>query len=102
MSRRRSAPASVATSNRWFARSHGTDVTATTQPPTLEAQIAADFQGVQLDVTGNGPGPNGTMMFFQVGDWAAKRNRLATDQWCVSVRCGIDTLGMVVPSPPTG
>ncbi len=56
----------------------------TTAPPTLKEQIAASFQGVQLDVIGGAPAPGATTMFFQVGEWAAMGLWRTADSWCVS------------------
>jgi hypothetical protein len=61
-----------------------TEVTTTTEVPTLEEQIAADFQGVQLDVVGDSPAPGGTSMFFQDGRWAAAAAWKSQNKWCLA------------------
>jgi hypothetical protein len=61
-----------------------TEPTTTTEAPTLEERIAADFQGVQLDVVGDGPAPGGTSMFFQDGSWAAAAAWKSQDEWCLA------------------
>lgn len=53
--------------------------------PALEARIADELQGVQLEVWGSGqPSPGRTTsMFFHVGDRAAQ-TYFTTDGWCLS------------------
>jgi hypothetical protein len=53
--------------------------------PELEARIADELEGVQLEVWGGGRASPGrtTSMFFHHGDWAAQ-TYFTTDGWCLS------------------
>lgn len=61
-----------------------TEATSTTEAPTLEDQITADFQGVQLDMIEGTPEPGLTTIFFQEGSWAAMATWKSEDEWCLA------------------
>ena len=58
---------------------------AESNDPALESRIAAEMEGVQLEVWGGGEATPGrtTSMFFHHGDRAAQAY-LTTDGWCLS------------------
>lgn len=60
------------------------DATATTEPASLEEQVTAAFEGVQLDIIDHTAEPGFTTMFFQDGSWAAMGTWLTADHWCLA------------------
>ena len=59
------------------------ETTTTAAAPTLEEQITADFQGVQLDAIGGTPEPVSTTMWFQDGTSAVEGLWRSDGDWCL-------------------